>query len=284
MGKAVTAFKDIGKACSDLLTKDYKVGKSTVELKTKTPNGITFTPTGTKSGDKFDGSCSAKGSIFGIETEAKLDTKGLLSGTFEAVDSIYKGLTLKAECESGKSATLGKLDCTAEYKQDMLFAKLAYDYFGSVAGVQLSTAYNALTMGCSADYSLKKSALTKYGLACQYVAPDFVVAAKIDEAIGKSDGQVYTCSYYHKVSGDMQVGGEVKKPMKKNDLSLAFGCQYKLDKDTTVKSKVDSEGMLYASYKQKISKLTTMTLAAQIDTVNLSESKHKFGMVLNLTP
>ena len=28
----------------------------------------------------------------------------------------------------------------------------------------------------------------------------------------------------------------------------------------------------------------SMTLAAQIDTVNLSENKHKFGMVLNVTP
>jgi len=47
---------------------------------------------------------------------------------------------------------------------------------------------------------------------------------------------------------------------------------------------VDSDGILSASYKQVISKLTTMTLAAQIDTVNLSDNKHKFVMVLNLTP
>ena len=38
------------------------------------------------------------------------------------------------------------------------------------------------------------------------------------------------------------------------------------------------------SYKQKISSLTTMTLAAQVDTVNLADNKHKFGLVLNITP
>lgn len=88
--------------------------------------------------------------------------------------------------------------------------------------------------------------------------------------------------YYHKVSPDMQVGAELTHIPGK-DIGLAFGCQYKLDKDTTVKGKVDAEGILYASYKQKVSNLTTMTLASQIDTVNLSENKHKFGMILNIT-
>jgi len=58
----------------------------------------------------------------------------------------------------------------------------------------------------------------------------------------------------------------------------------KLDKDTTVKGKVDSAGILSGSYKQKISPLTTMTLAAQVDAVNLADNKHKFGLALNITP
>lgn len=81
-----------------------------------------------------------------------------------------------------------------------------------------------------------------------------------------------------------QVCGALKKAAKKSDMSLTFGCAYKLDKDTNVKAKVDSEGILSASYKQKISSISTLTLAAAVDTVNLSESKHKFGMLLNITP
>ena len=135
-------------------------------------------------------------------------------------------------------------------------------------------------------------------------------------AVGKNP--CYTGMYYHKVSSDMQVGAELTHTSGK-DVGLAFGCMYKLDKDTTVKGKVrhaarrlrchvhcrtascapsshasldtprgvgpqvDADGMLYSSYKQKLSPLATMTLAAQIDTVNLSENKHKFGMVLNVT-
>lgn len=77
----------------------------------------------------------------------------------------------------------------------------------------------------------------------------------------------------------------MSKSSKKSDVALAFGCQYKLDKDLTVKGKVDSEGMLSASYKHKLSNVSTLTLATTVDTVNLAESsKHKFGLVLNLTP
>lgn len=46
---------------------------------------------------------------------------------------------------------------------------------------------------------------------------------------------------------------------------------------------VDADGMLFSSYKQKLSPLATVTLAAQVDTVNLSDNKHKFGMILNVT-
>mmetsp|Transcript_11236 Transcript_11236/g.34622 ORF Transcript_11236/g.34622 Transcript_11236/m.34622 type:complete len:145 (-) Transcript_11236:676-1110(-) len=143
----------------------------------------------------------------------------------------------------------------------------------------------SFTFGASADYSVAKSALNKYAAACQYTTPEFTVMAKLNEDIAKPDGMIYTGSYYHKVSSKMQCGTEFSKASKKSDVNIAFGCQYKLDKDLTVKGKVDSEGILSASYKHKISNISTLTLASQVDTVNLAESsKHKFGLILNLTP
>eukprot|EP00962_Isochrysis_galbana_P022443 scaffold6711_cov118-Isochrysis_galbana.AAC.31 len=65
----------------------------------------------------------------------------------------------------------------------------------------------AFTFGASADYSVAKSALSKYAAACQYVSPEFIVATNLSEAIGKPDGMVYTGSYYHKVTPKMQVRG-----------------------------------------------------------------------------
>merc|ERR1712129_14445 len=97
-------------------------------------------------------------------------------------------------------------------------------------------------------------------------------------------GQLFSGAYYHKVSSTMQVGAEIKKAASKSDVDLAFGCLYKLDKSTTVKGKVDSDGKLLASFKQQLSPRTLLTLVSEVDTVNLNEGKHKFGMSMSLTP
>merc|ERR1711920_37920 len=284
MGKTATPFKDIGKACSDLLSKDYKVGKNTVEVKTKTANGVTFTPLATKSGDSMGGNLATK-YVFpgGVSTEATVATSGIVSSTIEAT-GLAKGLTVTLDCETGKTALLTSGKATLDYKQEAFTAKCSYDYCKGDAAAAVTAAYGPVTMGGSADYSVSKAAMTKYAAALQWDASDFAITTKYSEALAKADSKTYEGSYFHKVSSAMQVGTELKKVQKK-DVGLAFGCLYKLDKDTTVKGKVDADGILSASYKQKISPITTLTLAATVDTACLSESsKHKFGMALNITP
>lgn len=284
---STVAFKDIGKACSDLLTKDFKTGKNTVELKTKTPNGFTFTPSSTKSGDKLDGSLKTVYAVGGgMETEVNVSTAGVLKCTFEAADVIAKGMTCKLEGETpapGKGGLLSSGLTEVVYKSGAIRCQTSYDFYKGDLVANATGAFTGLTVGAECGYNTSKSALTKYSAACQFVQPDFTVSGKLVEATAKP-GMNFSGGYYHKVSGDMQVGAELSKAASKTDVDLAFGCSYKLDKDTTVKGKVDSDGKLLASFKQKLSPLTLLTLAAEIDTVNLNEGKHKFGMVMNLTP
>jgi len=285
MGKGATAFKDIGKACSDLLSKDYKVGKTTVEVKSKTPSGVTFTPLATKSGDAVSGQLTAKYSFLpGLDGEAVFGTSGSMSMSLESANALTKGLTLTAECDraaAGKPGLLGSANCIADYKSELLACKSSYDIYKKDLLTSASTVYGAFAFGIDCAYNAGKGSISKYAAACQFVQPEFIVSAKCDDKGGK---KTLSCSYYHKVSGDMQVGVAIGKPLSKPDVNIEFGTAYKLDKDTMVKVKVDSEGILCSSYKLKISPLTTMTLAAQVDTVNLSDNKHKFGMALNITP
>ena len=286
---APAVFKDLGKLANDLLTKDYKLGKSTVEVKTKTANNVTFTPSATKQDNAVQGKLVANAPLPADATlELTLQTEGTVAATIEAADSILKNLTLSVDCETakpGKAGLLGVGKATAEYKHDLFASKASYDYYKGDATACATTAYKAFTFGASADYSVPKSGLTKYAAACQFGAPEFTVCGKLSESIGKADGAVYSFSYFHKISPKMQVSSEVVKASKKSDIALAFGCAYKLDKDLTVKGKVDSDGILSGSYKQKLSPISTLTLAMAVDTVNLSESsKHKFGLVLNITP
>jgi len=283
----VLVYKDIGKTCSDLLSKDFDTGKNKLEVKTKTSNGVEFTPKATLSGNNMSGSLVAKYAFAGgISTEATVNTKGVLETNLKAVDAVMKGLTLEFDCataEPGKSALLSSGKATAEFKQDAFNCKASYDYFTSNAAASVAAGRGSVTFGGSVDYSAAKSAMTKYSAALQFDQPDFTLMTKLSESMS-AGGQEYTGSYYHKVSSSMQVGTELNKKHDK-DIALAFGCTYKLDKDTNVKGKVDADGKLAASYKQKISSLTTLTLAAAVDTLNLADSaNHKFGMSLTITP
>jgi voltage-dependent anion channel protein 2 len=287
MAKPV-AFKDIGKTCKDLLTKDYDVGKNTVELESKTPNGIKFTPKATKSGDALDGTLAAKYVIgAGMETEVSLLTSTVVKGMFKAPDVLAKGLTIETNCETPapgdqKGGLLSKGSLDFDYKTGPFNCKAAYDFFKSDLTACATGTFSGLTAGAECGFNTAKSVLTKYTAACQYVQPDFTVVAKI--LAPKAAALDFTGSYYHKVSGEMQVGADITKKASKSDVDLGFGCLYKLDKTTTVKGKVDSDGKLLASFKQQLSPLTLLTLAAQIDTVDLNSGKHKFGMALKLTP
>lgn len=280
MPKSATVFKDIGKACNDLLTKDFKVGKTEVEVKSKTPSGVTFTPKAAKSGEKLDGSVAAKYNFLPwLMGEATFATSGSIEATIEATDALAKGLVLTGECKRSAEGKLTSGNLIVDYKQPLFTCKTSYDYYKTDLLASASTAYGALTCGVDCAYSVPKSALLKYALACQFVQPDFTVSAKLAEAKG---AKTVSCGYYHTVSSLMQVGVGLSKPLAKPDVGIEFGCAYKLDKDTTVKAKVESEGLASCSYKQKISPLTTMTLAAQVNVVK--QNDHKIGLMLNITP
>jgi len=286
MGKSAIAFKDLGKLCSDLLGKDYKVGKSVVDLKTKTPNGITVNPTASKNGDKFNANLELKYTLFpSLRTEASFNTNGVISSKVETSTGLLDGSLITLECETsppGKPGVLSAAKTSFDYTQELFNLKSSVDYLKGCLAVSAACMYKNLNLGCSVDYATNKSAVSKFSLALQFAQPDFTAFAKWTESMGSSSA--YSCSYYHKISNDAQVGGELCKISNKAEIDLVVGCAYKLDKSTSIKGKVDADGVLSTSYKQQISSLTTMTLAAEIDTVNLTDSKHKFGLVLNLTP
>jgi len=292
MGKAATAFKDIGKACSDLLSKDFKVDETTIEVKSNASNGTAFTSKTTKSAanNSVSGSLVGKKKFGNAQTEATVKTDGALALQVEMAE-LAAGLKLTLDCETpkaGKPGALAVAKCTADYCSEMLTSKCFFVYYAAADKPDLctafSTAYQAFTLGCAADFSVAKRTLAKMGAACEYVADDFSLMFKYTDTLGKTDAKVYSCSYFHNVSKDMQVGTEMVKDMSKNEVAMSLGCAYKLDKDTTVKAKVDTEGKLSTSYKQKISAITTMILSSKVDTVNLSDNNHKFGLALNLTP
>ena len=166
----------------------------------------------------------------------------------------------QGECAKAadKPALLASANLIAEDKSDAFSCKTSYDCYKNDLLACVTTAVSDITCGVDCSYCVTKGSLTKYAAAAQFVQPDFTAMTKYEAKGGKG---TLSCSYFHKVSGDMQVGVAVAKPLAKPDMNIEFGCAYKLDKDTSVKAKVDSEGVMCTSYKLKVSPITTMTLA-----------------------
>lgn len=93
-----------------------------------------------------------------------------------------KDMTVTLDCarpEPSKAGLFSSAKCTLDYKKEAFNLKGAYEAYAGALACTGAYVFDAFTLGCSADYSTKKGALTKYGAACQFVQPDFSIAAKM---------------------------------------------------------------------------------------------------------
>lgn len=277
-------YADLGKAASDLLNKDFGVGKNTVELKTKAPDSVTFTTNGAH---KFSGATDASVQAEckpcgGLLVKGKIDTAGVTTTTVESDGHLTKGL--KLICAAGtppldKGGLLASASAGFEYSGPAIAALGSYDYLKGGATCSAVTAYAGATGGVSLSYDVAKSALKGYSAKLSYAMPAYVLTGACNaDAKGKLD---YACSVHHAVGPDMQMAAEVGIGESKTCIA-AVAC-WAIDKESTAKAKLDSSSMLGLSYKRKLSKATTLTVAGCFD-LNLDASKTKTGIALALAP
>ena len=165
--------------CADLLSKDYKTGKSTVELKTKTPAGLVRAaatrPAGEPPGNPNRASvCADAHAEWQQERQGRIlrqpraqvpgDERrrgdrhaqhvGLGRRTCEATDLLTKGLVANSRRPRRRTEGCFKALATFDFKQELFTAKASYEVYKGDAHAALSTAALAgTTLGGSVDYS-----------------------------------------------------------------------------------------------------------------------------------
>lgn len=65
--------------------------------------------------------------------------------------------------------------------------------------------------------------------------------------------------------------------------ALTMGGSYKIDPSTTVAGKISSAGTLGLAYKQNVTPVATLLLAAEVDTKDWASDTHKFGIGVTLS-
>jgi len=296
----VTLYKDLNKRLSDLITKDFPSEKqeNKVEWKGTTSNNVTFE---TNFVQRKDGSILGTfipkyaykpwGTTFSAEINTKKEVKGEVAiGLDKITPGLKTTLTVNSRGEDNFETV------AIDYKHDAATVSVSADY-GKTAGSTINAsavfAYQRWSLGAKADYFLgitQDSDLKEFQTSVNYNSDEFDAQAfgRI-KSLGEEDKHELGATYFHKINNDLSVGTEVVFDVSHhatNKPKLTFGTQYRLENDTILKGKFDTDGKLGLSYQQKFSRNARLTIASTMDVNNLSKgnsASSTFGFTLSLS-
>jgi voltage-dependent anion channel protein 2 len=277
------SWKDLGKSAKDLLEKEYEIGGSKLEIRTTTPNKVTFKVEGKRdhSSDAIAGDLEAKWSDRknGVALTQAWSTANVLKNTVELENHIAKGLKLElittlVPDKGAKNALL-----TSTYKQPGLHTRQHLDLFkGPAVTADVVLGRDGFLVGTEATYDVKQGTLSKYNLAAAFHAPEYAVTVH-----ALSNLSAYQASYYHRVNADIETSARATYSTKgpASQVNLEVGTKTYLDDAAFVKAKINNSGILCLGYTQALRPGVKASLGLALDTVKLSDSTganaHKVG-------
>jgi len=266
------SWKDLGKSAADLLGKDYHINGTSLEVKTRAPNNVTFKVTGNKDNKSqlITGDLEGKFSDpkTGISITQSWTTSNVLKTQLELENQIAKGLKLDLQTSllphtSTKSATFA-----AVYKQSGLNAKAHLDLFkGPTFTTDAVVGRNGFHLGLETSYSLPTASITKYSAALGYASPEYTVTLH-----GLSNMSVFSASYYHRVNRDVEAGAKASWDSKSTvgGVHLEVGAKTYLDNAAFVKAKINNVGVVCLGYTQALRPGVKAAFGVAIDTQKLN--------------
>jgi len=279
---APSTYGDLGKSARDVFGKGYHFSLMKLELKTKTASGVEFTSSGSSNTDsgKVDGSLETKYKFaeYGTTFTEKWNTNNQLSTTIDVQDKILKGLkvTFDSEFSPQTGAKSGKVK--AEYKHDLVTVNSDVDINlgGPLVNASAVVGHKGWLAGYQLAFDTGKSKLTKNNFCLGYSTGDFVLHTNVN------DGQVFGGSVYQKVNPNLDTAINLGWTASKNETSFGIGCKYTLDKNASLRAKVNNSSQVGLGYQQKLRDGVTITLSTLIDGKNVQQGGHKLGLALEL--
>jgi voltage-dependent anion channel protein 2 len=274
---APVKYADIGKSVSDLLTKDIPVNSVKLEANTQTVSGVKFTVSGSRANETGVASAELKAKYYdaanGITFTDSYDTSGALKASAELADAPVKGVRAVLDTTfspSGKSPYGVKI--TAGYKREYINLNTTVDVLqGPNVAADLTFGNREFVFGALVNVREK----TSYDLALGYAQPDYAVAFH-----ARNQLQRFSVSYYHQVDARLSAGAVASYSLDgKDSVSVEAGTNYVLDKDSSVKARIDNNTRIGLGYTQRLRPGVKATFGTVIDP---SKGTTQIGLNLNL--
>eukprot|EP00293_Proteomonas_sulcata_P001501 CAMPEP_0184329648 /NCGR_PEP_ID=MMETSP1049-20130417/144262_1 /TAXON_ID=77928 /ORGANISM="Proteomonas sulcata, Strain CCMP704" /LENGTH=291 /DNA_ID=CAMNT_0026652031 /DNA_START=1106 /DNA_END=1981 /DNA_ORIENTATION=+ len=211
-------------------------------------------------------------SVQGVDVEASIDQTGTISaeGSYSGfVDGLK--LTANAALEGGQSAKdIAAPTVSAEYTMGDLCAT------ASVAGKNLAAGAvvdaGDVTVGASTTYDSSAGTLGDPSFAAKYDGGKFALSGLVKGLKGDD----LTATYTQSVNSDLSVAGSFNT----NGNSFEVGADYKIDADSGIKGKLNSDGILNVGYSRKTTAGSKLNAGLQVDTHDLDKRKMGVSCVL----
>jgi voltage-dependent anion channel protein 2 len=239
---------------------------------------MTYTTTGIQAAkdDSLAGDLALKfAPVSGALVTSKFFTSGKM--THEAVLDALGVPGLKLTVLAGAGGPNQVAVGTVEYVHKSIATTASVDALhGPTAHASLTAGYGAFTGGVEAEYDTASNAFNKCNLSSSYTDGNESEATLT--VLNK--GETAKLAYSHLVRNDFSVAGEFLYDRKADAKLLTLGVKYDVDRQTSLKAKINSAGLVSASYLQEIRPSTTLILCQKLDVSNPDKSTHKFGLSL----
>lgn len=278
---APPSYGDLGKNARDVFGKGYNFGLLKLDLKTKTSTGVEFSSGGVSNQEtgKVFGSLETKYKFkeYGVTFTEKWNTDNVLAteiGVADFCQGAKVSLVSTFAPHTGDKSVLAK----TEYKNQSITLNSDVDFKSGGPVVKGSgvLGYNGWLAGCLMKFDSSKGKLVGNSFSLGYASGEFALHTNVD------DGQDYAASIYQKASENLDTAIQLSWSAGSNDARFGIGCKYDLDKECSVRAKVNNHSQVGLGYSQKVRDGVTLTLSALIDGKNFNEGGHKLGFSLEL--
>jgi len=254
-----------------------------LDVKTKTNTGVEFNTEATSNQDsgKVQGSLETKYKFkeYGLTVTEKWNTDNNLTAKLDLQDQLVQGLklTLDSSFSPATGAKNGKLKAEFKHEQVTAAADADLNPAGPLVNASAVVGYQGWLAGYQLAFDTAKSQLTRNNFSLGYSNGDFVLHTNVN------DGQVFGGSVYQRVNRSLETGVNLGWASSgAQATNFGIGCKYALDRDASVRAKINNSSQLGLGYQQRLRDGVTLTLSTLIDGKNFNQGGHKIGLALEL--
>lgn len=277
------SFCDLGKKARDIIDDGFRHGFLDLELKTRSASGVEVASVGGAS--TADGAINAETQLkfevpqYGLSFKEKWVTakspkysEDTLKSDICWTNGLVDGSKLTLESSLAPASMKRKAKLKAVVKRDFYHVTSEVRVPDLNGSASLAVALGGLVVG----YKTPLSLAPRLGdVAIGYVGDDVQVSTKALDGGNRLSG-----SLCHQVNDQLATAFVTEWNRVDNLTSFALGAEYKLDKDASLKVKVDHASCLGLAYTQTLRHGLTLSASALIDGKQIEGGAHQLGLGL----